>query len=144
MHYLDHIWIPTLPEAQLLVTSTYSSEFIAAHTCIKQAMDLCTTFLYMGICIHDHGIMFGNNQSMVDSSITLHAKLHKHHLALSFHHVHEAIVSKIVSFYHIPGDINLANILSKHWGYQQVWHSLRALLFWSGNPTVLMDDTEDA
>ena len=125
-------------------TATYGSEFVAACTCVEQAMDLRTTFRYMGIHIRNHGIMFGDNKSMVDSSVTPHAKLHKRHLALSFHHVHEAIASKIVSFYHIPGNINLANILSKHWGYQQVWHSLRALLFWSGNPSVSMDDSEDA
>jgi hypothetical protein len=115
-------------------TATYGSEFVTARTCVEQAMDLCTTFHYMGIHIRDRGIMFGDNKSMIDSSVTLHAKLHKCHLAPSFHHVREAVASKIVSFYHIPGDINLADILSKHWGYQQVWHLLRFLLFWSKVP----------
>ena len=50
-----------------------------------------------------------------------HAKLRKHHKALSFHRVREAIASKVISFHHIPGVINPADVLSKHWGYQQVW-----------------------
>jgi len=36
--------------------------------------------------------MFGDNESVVNSSAIPHAKLHKRHNTLSFHHVHEAIV----------------------------------------------------
>jgi hypothetical protein len=39
---------------------------------------------------------------------------------LSFHCMREAIASGIVGFFFIPGDINPADILSKHWGYSQV------------------------
>jgi hypothetical protein len=31
----------------------------------------------------------------------------------------------IASIYHIPGEINPADILSKHWGYSQVWNIKR-------------------
>jgi hypothetical protein len=53
-------------------------------------------------------------------------------MALSFHRVREAIAAKIIGFYHVNGVQNPAadHILSKHWGYQQVWKSLRPLLFW--------------
>ena len=34
----------------------------------------------------------------------------------------------IVGFYHIPGTQNPADILSKHWGFQQVWPMLKPLL----------------
>ena len=61
--------------------------------------------------------MFGDNKSVVDSSTVLHAKLHKCHNALSFHHVHEAIAGAIIGFYHIDGNKNPADILSKHCGY---------------------------
>ena len=83
--------------------------------------------------------MFGDNKSVVDSSMTPHAKLHKRHMALSFHRVREAIASKIIGFYHIPGDDNPADILSKHWGYQQVWKLLNPLLFWQGNTLDLLE-----
>jgi hypothetical protein len=49
---------------------------------------------------------------------------------LSFHHIREAIASGIVGFFYIPGDINPADILSKHWGYSQIRELLKSLLFW--------------
>jgi hypothetical protein len=77
--------------------------------------------------------MFGDNKTVVDSSTTVHAKLHKRHTMLSFHRVREAIASGMILFTHIPGSVNPADILSKHWGYQQVWPQLKALLFWQGD-----------
>ena len=77
--------------------------------------------------------MFGDNRSVVDSSTLPHAKLHKRHNALSFHRVREAIASKVVQFHHIPGNINPADILSKHWGYTQIWDILKPILFWEGD-----------
>jgi hypothetical protein len=77
--------------------------------------------------------MFGDNKSIVDSSMQLHAKLHKRHTMVSFHRVREAIASGIVGFFYIPGDINPADILSKHWGYAQVRECLKSLLFWKGD-----------
>ena len=64
--------------------------------------------------------------------VKIDAKLHnKRHTALSFHRVSEAIIACVLSFYHIKkGTINPADILSKHWGYQQVWSLLRPLMFW--------------
>jgi hypothetical protein len=76
--------------------------------------------------------MFGDNKSVVDSSMQVHAKLHKRHTILSFHRVREAIASGMVVFSFIHGDINPADILSKHWGYSQIWSQLKPLLFWYG------------
>ena len=76
--------------------------------------------------------MFGDNESVVNSAILPHAKLHKRHNALSFHRVREAIASGNYAFIHIPGENNPADILSKHWGYSQVWHMLRPLFMVSG------------
>ena len=39
----------------------------------------------------------------------------------------------------LGGDINPADILSKHWGYQQVWPMLQALLFWQGDTMELYE-----
>jgi hypothetical protein len=57
-------------------------------------------------------------------------------MALSYHHVREAIAAKVLMFYHLPGVANPADILSKHWGYQQVWHLLQPLLFWPKGDTL--------
>jgi hypothetical protein len=40
----------------------------------------------------------------------------------------------MVIFTHIPGALNPADILSKHWDYASVWKLLRPLLFWKGDP----------
>jgi hypothetical protein len=50
--------------------------------------------------------MFGDIKTVVESvesSIRPHAKLHKRHMALSFHRVREAIAAKIIGFYHLDG-----------------------------------------
>jgi hypothetical protein len=84
--------------------------------------------------------MFGDNESVVNSSTIPAGKLHKRHIALSWHRVRESIAAKIMYFIHIPGAINPSDMLSKHWGYQQTWPQLQALLFWQGDTTDLMTE----
>ena len=62
-----------------------------------------------------------------------HSPLHKRWHGLAHHCAREAIASGMVAFHHIPGEINPADILSKHWGYSQIWEQLQPLLFWEGN-----------
>ena len=64
--------------------------------------------------------MFGDNWTIVDSSTNPHDMRHKNHNALSFHHVHKTVATKLITIYHLDGIYNHpADILSKHWGYQQ-------------------------
>ena len=72
--------------------------------------------------------MFGDSESVVNSSMNVHAKLHKCHTALSFHRVCEVIASKFVDFVFLPGSENPADILSKHWSYNSVKDILLPLL----------------
>jgi len=123
-------------------TATYGSEFVAARTCVEQAMDLRLTLQYLGVPLRETSIMFGDNKSVVDSSTTPDARLHKRWIALSFHRVREAIASGTIAFYHISGSINPADILSKHWGHQQVWKLLQPILFWQGDTAALIADDE--
>ena len=58
---------------------------------------------------------------------------------ITYHYIREAVASGVLVFTHIPGSINPADILSKHWGYQQVWSMLRPLLFWSGDTLNCID-----
>ena len=114
-------------------TATYGSEFVAARICVEQVIDLRNTLRYLGVPIRDRSYMFGDNKSVVDSSMLLNAKLHKRHTMLSFHRVREAIASGMIVFHFMPGDDNPADILSKHWGYTQIKERLKALLFWKGD-----------
>ena len=114
-------------------TATYGSEFMAARTAVEQITDLRLTFRYLGVPIVGKSLMFGDNEAVVNSGSRVDAKLHKRHNALSFHKVREAVASDMIDFYHIPGQINPADILSKHWAYAKVWDLLRPLLFWFGD-----------
>ena len=80
-------------------TATYGSEFVAACICIEQIIDLRTTLQYLGVPIREQSYMFGNNESVVNSSSIPHAKLHKGHNVLLFHCISEAVASKYVGFY---------------------------------------------
>jgi hypothetical protein len=105
-------------------TATYGSEFVAARIWVEQVIDLHTT-----VPIRERSYMFGNNKSVVDSSIQLHVKLHKRHTMFSFHCAREAIASGVIGFYFISGDHNPADILSKHWGYTQIKECLNHYCF---------------
>ncbi len=121
-------------------TATYGSEFVAARVCVEQAIDIRYTLRYLGVPIEDTSYMFGDNKSVVDSASTPHAKLHKRHSILSFHRVRQAIASGFIKFWHIPGKENPADMLSKHWGYSQIWDVMRPLLFWHGDTADLIED----
>jgi hypothetical protein len=114
-------------------TATYGSEFVAARTCVERSFDLRYTLRYLGVPVRTRAYMFGDNESVVNSSSTPHAKLHKRHNALSFHRVREAIAARVIRFVHMNGPDNPADMLSKHWGYQQTWPNLKPLLFWRGD-----------
>ena len=76
--------------------------------------------------------MFGDNESV-------HSQLKKRYVAVPYHRVQEAIASGIVAFHHIRGELNPADILSKHWGFAQVWKVLQPLLFWKGETNIISD-----
>jgi hypothetical protein len=134
LHVFNQCPIDWFSKKQATVeTATYGSEFVAARTCVEQIIDIRMTLRYLGVPILGKSIVFGDNKSVVDSSVKVHAKLHKRHNALSFHRVREAIAAKIIAFFHIDGKRNPADILSKHWGYSAVWPFLQPLMFWKGD-----------
>ena len=83
--------------------------------------------------------MFEDNDSVVNISMTPQGKIHKRHVALSFHRVREAIAAKIIYYHFINGKINPAGILSKNWAHHCVWSTLKPLLFWKGDTMECLD-----
>ena len=77
---------------------------------------------------------------VVTSSTLPFSPLKKHHLALAYHYTREAMASGAIDFQFLPGDITPADILSKHWGYQQIWPMLQATMFWMGDTANLLVD----
>jgi hypothetical protein len=138
LHLVNKTPIDWFSKKQATVeTATYGSEFVAARTCVEQIIDLRNTLRYLGVPIRNKSYMFGDNESVVNSSMQVHAKLHKRHNMLSFHRVREAIASGMIVFHHIAGELNPADILSKHWGYAQVWSQLKTVLFWRGDTAII-------
>ena len=83
-------------------------------------------------------MMFGDNESVVNTASIPHGKLHKRHNALSFHKVRSAIAAGILRFTHVVSKNNAADILSKHWDSASVWDCLKPLLFWQGDTAELV------
>ena len=143
LHFQNKFPIDWYSKKQATVeTATYGSEYISARTCVDQIVDLRTTLRYLGVPVRDVSYMFGDNESVVNSSTQPHSRLHKRHNALSFHRVREAIASGYVVLTHLPGKFNPADILSKHWGYQTIWPILKPILFFHGDTADLIQDDD--
>jgi hypothetical protein len=116
LHLMNKTPIEWYSKKQATVeTATYGSEFVAARI-----IDLRNTLRFLGVPIREKSYMFGDNKSVADSSMQLNAKLHKQHTLLSFHRVREAVDAGMLGFFFLPGNVNPADILSKHWGYTQI------------------------
>ena len=101
-------------------TATYGSEFVAARICVEQIIDLCIILRFLGVMIIRHSHIFGDNESIVNSSMKHTSKLHKRHNTLSFHRVRESIAAGIVQFHFLPGKYNHEDVLSKNWAHNDV------------------------
>jgi hypothetical protein len=134
LHFANQTLIDQYSKLQSTAeTATFGSEYVAARTCTEQIIDLRDTFRYLGVPVETATMMFGDNESVVNTASIPHSKLHKRHNALSYHKTRSAIAAGILRFHHIPGDRNPADIVSKHWDFASVKDSLRPILFWEGD-----------
>jgi hypothetical protein len=146
LHYVNqmpvHWFTKKQPTAE---TATYGSEFITAKQAMEQIMAMRLTLRYLGVEIKGSTRLFGDNGLVVTSASVPESPLQKRHQSLAYHYTREAITAGAVDFRHIPGHLNPVDILSKHWGYQQVWPMLHAVMSWMGNPSeILSEDTSPA
>jgi hypothetical protein len=119
-------------------SATYSSEYVAGRICVDQIIDLRNTLCYLGVPIRGKSIVFGDNNSVVNSSMMPNAKLDKRHIMLSFHRVRHAVAFNIINMFHIDGKHNPADILTKHWAHSDIWEQLRPLMFYPGDTADLL------
>ena len=111
LHFLNKTPLEWFTRKQPTVeTATFGSEFVAARTATEQIMEIRHIIRYLGVPIIGPTILFGDNKSVVDSCSIPHSKVHKRHVILSYHRVREAIAANIISFVHIYGKSNLADI----------------------------------
>ena len=140
LHFVNQTPIDWYTKKQETVeTATYGSEFAAARTAIQQIAGLRQALQYLGVPLRESSYLFGDTESVVKSGTVPHSQLSKRHHALAYHFTREDVASKMVSFHHIPGEINPADILSKHWGHSQIYPTLRPLLFYRGNTLDLIE-----
>ena len=66
--------------------------------------------------------IWGDNETMINSSTIPDAKLHKRHNILSFHFVRSMVARGYINMLHIISKYNFADILTKHWGYQGTYY----------------------
>jgi hypothetical protein len=118
LHLLNKTPIDWFSKLQSTVKmATFGSEYVAARTATEQIIDLRNTVRYLGVPIRGTSMMFGDNETVVNTALIPHARLLKRHVALSYHKVQEAVAAGIVRFHHVRGKLNPADILSKHWDY---------------------------
>ena len=84
--------------------------------------------------------MFGDDKSAVDSSMTPSGKIHKRHAALLFHRVRESIASGIVTYQFIEANHNLEDTHRNHWTHNDIWPTLKPILFWPGDNIECFDN----
>ena len=143
IHLLNQTPVDFYTRKQATVeTSTYGSEFVAAKTAVQQIQDLRIMLRYLGVPVQPHAYLFGDNEAVVKSGSIPYSRLSKRHIALSYHYVRASIASGMIRFAHIPGDQNPADILSKHWGYSNVWPMLKPLLFYEGDTANILLETK--
>ena len=144
LHLLNQTPIDWFSKLQSTVeTATFGSEYIATRTCTEQIIDLRTTLRYLGIPIYGPSIMFGDNESVVDTASIPTAKLHKRHIALSYHKTRYGMAAGITRYHHVSGTKNPADILSKHWDLNSVWPSMKPILFHEGDTAELEEIGDD-
>jgi len=110
-------------------TSTYGSEVVAMRLGVEMALEIRYKLRMMGIKFQDTSVLLCDNESVVINTQFPSSNLKKKHNAVSYHKVREAVAAKIVKVGHIPGVINLADILTKPLGPQAHYELLKPVLF---------------
>eukprot|EP00957_Ditylum_brightwellii_P000408 31577-Ditylum_brightwellii.AAC.1 len=64
----------------------------------------------IGAPVEGTTVLFGDNKSMITNTSLLHSTLKKRVSANNYHHVREAVASKIVSVVHCDTKYNLADM----------------------------------
>jgi hypothetical protein len=69
MHIFNKTLMDWFSKKQATVeTATYGSEFVAARTAMEQIIDLRNVLRYLGVAVKGSTMMFGDNESVVNSS----------------------------------------------------------------------------
>ena len=94
----------------MVETATNYSGFTTARIAVNHDVNHRNMYRYLGVEVKHTTYLFGDNESVMNSSTIPHAK--QYDIQRFFHQAREAIASKIRSITYIPGIINPEDILS--------------------------------
>ena len=119
-------------------TASYGSEMVARKIAVEQTKEIRYVLRSIGVPIEGPSIMFGDNKSVVKSTMIPNSSLKRKSLLLAFHSIREAIVANIINFFHMPGKENPADCHMKFVSGAEWERLLKPFLRWK------FDDTCDA
>jgi hypothetical protein len=110
-------------------TSTYGAELVAARIATDMIIEMRYVLRMLGVAIDGPALLLGDNNSVVLNTSVPSSVLKKKHHACAYHRVREAIAGNIMSFVHIPGITNYADVLSKPLPSETFHGLIKPLLF---------------
>ena len=90
----------------------------------------------LGVPMKGPNFMFGDNLAVVNSASIPDDTLKKRHNALSYHRVREAIAAGVLKFYHIDGNDNPADVLTKFLPRQKWYPLMKPILYWPSDEVI--------
>ena len=131
LHMLNKTPIESFSKRQSQVeTATYGSEFMAMRIATEQIIELRYMLRMLGVPIEGPSWLFGDNMSVVISGTIPSSTLKKKWNALSYHHVREAIAAGIINVFHISGEENPADVLTKFLLRHHRYMLMKELIWW--------------
>ena len=103
-------------------TATYGAEFLSVRKCFENIIDHRAYLCYLGKPVGEMDYVWGDNESMINSSTIPESKLNKRHNILSFHYVRSMISRGCINLQHLASEWNFADILTKNWSYQNSYY----------------------
>ena len=101
---------------------------------MDQIVKFWLSLRYLGATIKGLAIIFGDNKCVVTSSFCPELPLKKRHNLLAYHCVCKAVASGMINSVYIYLENKVADVLTKHVGWPQLWPIIQPILFWRGIP----------
>ena len=94
-------------------SSTFGSEYIAMKTGVEMLQALCYKLRWFGVPIDGPVNVFGDNESVINSSQKPEATLSKKNNSIAYHKTREAVASGMIRVAYVNTLLNLADVLTK-------------------------------
>ena len=99
-----------------IATSTYSAEFVALRHAVEEAQAARFLLQSIGVPIDGPVNIYSDNESVLKSALTPGNELKRRHIAIAYHAVQEAYATGLCQLYHIKGEDNPSDVLTKPLG----------------------------